>query len=570
VLCLALPALVAALVLAPAPQRALADAEDVLLASRNASGEQGNDDSHNSDISADGRFVAFHSRATNLVPGVTSGTNHVFRKDLQTGEVALVSCDAEGVEADAWSGSPSISADGRYVAFQSNATNLVPGLSGSDQIFRKDLETGGVTLASCNKSGTPGDGDSYMPDITPDGRFVAFWGDSTNLSATATSGNQVFRKDLETGGVVLCSANASGEPAESNAPAPSISADGRFVAFYSSATNLVPGGTFDWEVFRKDLKTKEIALVSSDALGDEGNATSSSPAMTPDGRFVSFQSYATNLVSPATGDQQVFRKELLAPTTFYFAEGYTGAGFQEYLCLGQPVNAPLDVVVTFMFRDGTTQEESYAVPALSRLTVDVNAVVGAGREVSVKCQAEYPFITERPMYFDYASAGGHWTGGHDVVGASSTSLSWYFAEGYTGPGFDEWICVLNPGGETADLTRLPDPGGGREGGEGALRARPFARLLPGQRHAGRRHLLHLAQAGVIPAGGGGEAHVLLLQRHRGIGLDRGPLRRGRPVPGHTVLLRGGHHADGLRGVAHPAEPGRLRDHRQGHLHDEDR
>ncbi|RJP34472.1 MAG: hypothetical protein C4536_02750 [Actinobacteria bacterium] len=139
-------------------------------------------------------------------------------------------------------------------------------------------------------------------------------------------------------------------------------------------------------------------------------------------------------------------------TTWYFAEGYTGAGFQEYLCLGQPVEAPISVDVTYLFKDGTSLERTYDVPALSRRTINVNQEVGPDREVSIKCEAAYPFIAERPMYFDYTGGGGQWTGGHDTVGASSPSLDWYFAEGYTGPGFDEWICVLNPGDQPADLT----------------------------------------------------------------------------------------------------------------------
>ncbi len=138
--------------------------------------------------------------------------------------------------------------------------------------------------------------------------------------------------------------------------------------------------------------------------------------------------------------------------TVYFAEGYTGAGFQEYLCLGNAGIEPLTVEVTYLFTDGTTLERSYVVPALSRLTVNVNSEVGPDRDVSIKCEADAPFVAERPMYFDYTGAGESWTGGTDAVGASGTSDTWYFAEGYTGAGFDEWVCVLNPGNVEASLT----------------------------------------------------------------------------------------------------------------------
>jgi len=137
---------------------------------------------------------------------------------------------------------------------------------------------------------------------------------------------------------------------------------------------------------------------------------------------------------------------------FYFAEGYTGEGFQEYLCLGQPGDTPLEVKVTYLFNGEPSMEKLYTVPPHSRLTIDVNAVVGTGKEVSIKCQADYPFVSERPMYFNYTGGGGQWTGGHDAVGASLPAKTWYFAEGYTGPGFEEWICVLNPADTKADLT----------------------------------------------------------------------------------------------------------------------
>jgi len=137
---------------------------------------------------------------------------------------------------------------------------------------------------------------------------------------------------------------------------------------------------------------------------------------------------------------------------FYFAEGYTGTNFMEWLCLGNPGDEFVDVDVTYLFKDGTTQEENYGVPARSRVTLSVNSEAGQGREVSIKCTSGAPFVAERPMYFDYTGAGEHWTGGHDAVGATSPSEVWYFAEGYTGPGFDEYICVLNPGDDPASLT----------------------------------------------------------------------------------------------------------------------
>jgi hypothetical protein len=138
-----------------------------------------------------------------------------------------------------------------------------------------------------------------------------------------------------------------------------------------------------------------------------------------------------------------------ASTTFYFAEGYTGSGFQEYLCLGNPQPREARVAVTYLFPGGTSMARLVFIPAESRLTLFVNADVGADREVSVQLESDAGIVGERPMYFTY---NGAWPGGHDAMGVPAPSTIWYFAEGYTGTGFEEWICVLNPGNTRADLT----------------------------------------------------------------------------------------------------------------------
>ncbi len=135
-------------------------------------------------------------------------------------------------------------------------------------------------------------------------------------------------------------------------------------------------------------------------------------------------------------------------TSFYFAEGYTGAGFSTYLCLQNPGGAAATAHITYMFPDGTTREEDVPIGPTSRETVDVNAAVGQDREVSIKIEADVPIVAERPMYFNYEGA---WTGGHDVVGATSPNTSFYFAEGYTGAAeFDEFLCLSNPNATLAN------------------------------------------------------------------------------------------------------------------------
>ncbi|MDY6794551.1 MAG: DUF5719 family protein [Actinomycetota bacterium] len=167
-----------------------------------------------------------------------------------------------------------------------------------------------------------------------------------------------------------------------------------------------------------------------------------------EGTAYEYQATAHNSAGWAYGDTGTF--ETAAPSyAFYFAEGCTGAGFQEYICLGNPGEEEATATITYLFPDGDTSDQQVSIPALSRTTINVNGMVGPDREVSARVVSPDPIVAERPMYFVYEGA---WSGGHDVVGSTSTSENWYFAEGYTGAGFSEWICVLNPGGEDAEMT----------------------------------------------------------------------------------------------------------------------
>ncbi|MDY6796939.1 MAG: IPT/TIG domain-containing protein [Actinomycetota bacterium] len=136
------------------------------------------------------------------------------------------------------------------------------------------------------------------------------------------------------------------------------------------------------------------------------------------------------------------------PRGLGFAEGYTGEGFQEFLCLGNDQAYDVEARVLYLFPDSTYMERQVTVPSRARVTLNVNGDVGPGREVSALIFTDLEIVAERPMYFDYRGA---WRGGHDAMASPYTSKQWFFAEGYTGAGFDEWICVLNPGDEEADL-----------------------------------------------------------------------------------------------------------------------
>jgi poly-gamma-glutamate synthesis protein (capsule biosynthesis protein) len=132
--------------------------------------------------------------------------------------------------------------------------------------------------------------------------------------------------------------------------------------------------------------------------------------------------------------------------TWYFAEGTTRSGFNEWICLFNPSARATAAHLTFMLTDGKTVRKDYSLKPSSRTTVDVGNEVPKGSDVSVKVDADSPVVAERPMYFRY---NGVWTGGHDVVGAAAPQTAWYFAEGTCRPGFDPYICVQNPGGGDA-------------------------------------------------------------------------------------------------------------------------
>jgi len=158
-------------------------------------------------------------------------------------------------------------------------------------------------------------------------------------------------------------------------------------------------------------------------------------------------------ISPVIADHTVvvtFKEIPVTTYSFYFAEGYTGPNFQEYLCLSNPNTTTASANVTYLFSDGTTKAASYTVPATGRYTVNVNSEVGANKEVSMKVLSDTAnLVAERPMYFNY---NGVWTGGSDAIGATAPNTSWYFAEGTTLPNFDEYVTVLNPGDTAASLT----------------------------------------------------------------------------------------------------------------------
>ncbi len=286
--------------------------------------------------SANGRFVAFHSFASNLTPLLDNNGRHdVFVRDLETGTTTLVSVNLAGTgAANGDSQKPVISADGRYVAFESTASNLVAtDTTTTSDIFVRDLQTGTTTLVSVNSSGTgPGSQESLGPVISANGRVVAFRSFASNLVANDNnSAIDVFARDLQTGTTSLVSRNASGAASgngpsfttnlpKDKAPRAWISKDGRFVVFESQATDLVSlsdlnGPTTD--VFMRDLQTNTTTLLSVNKFGTgSGNAGGGEPVIAGNGRFVFFQSSSTDLAGNVSGfSVDLFVRDLQTNTT---------------------------------------------------------------------------------------------------------------------------------------------------------------------------------------------------------------------------------------------------------------
>lgn len=265
-----------------------------------SAGAEGDGFSRYPSISSNGRYVAFESNSTNFAANDTNTYTDIFVHDRQTGETSRVSVSSNGTQATSSSRSPSISTDGRFVAWESNANNLVAGdMNGDPDVFLKDRQTGTTTLISVSSSGVQGANSSSDPSMSPDGRFVAFGSSSSNLVANDSNGfgNDIFLRDRQNNTTTLVSVSMTGGTGDGESYDPTVSADGRFVVFTSDSTDLVPNDTNGRrDVFVRDMQTGEISRVSVSNSGMQGNDQSLYSTISTDGRFINFESDATNLV----------------------------------------------------------------------------------------------------------------------------------------------------------------------------------------------------------------------------------------------------------------------------------
>ncbi|HSH03023.1 MAG TPA: hypothetical protein VLL52_10935 [Anaerolineae bacterium] len=268
-------------------------------------GSESNGRSLDPTISANGRYIAFTSYATNLVPDDTNLSRDIFLHDRQTGLTELVSLTHTGQQSNNISMKPSLSSDGRYIVFVSEATNLVPNDNNNNQdIFIRDRLQQTTKRISHNDDGVEGNSNSYNPVISANGRYIIYASSSHNLVPNDTNGvNDIFRHDLATNTTILISQNEQGIIGNGHSQYPDISADGRYITYYSQATNLVPNDNNQaFDIFWHDTVTNQTVRASRDSNGREANDSSFYQALSGNGRYITFMSYATNLVPTDTNN----------------------------------------------------------------------------------------------------------------------------------------------------------------------------------------------------------------------------------------------------------------------------
>jgi len=286
----------------------------VSVASVSSTGEKANGDSDDPALDRSGRHVAFASTATNLVDGDVNGVQDIFLHDRRTATTVRVSVASDGTEADGQSQQPWISSNGRLVVFASDATNLVEGDTNDRMdIFLHDMVSGATQRVSQAFDGSEADADSFLPVLSGNGRWLAFLSEARNMVAIdGNASRDVFLRDLRTGAIEMVSVATDGSVSDGHSDRLSISANGRRVAFDSRGQNLDPADQHvGLDVFVRDRVKHTTKLMSLPADGAAADGDSVQPALSANGRWLAFSSAATNLVG---GDgnlaSDVFRMKL--------------------------------------------------------------------------------------------------------------------------------------------------------------------------------------------------------------------------------------------------------------------
>ncbi|MDQ4094651.1 MAG: hypothetical protein M3174_00370 [Actinomycetota bacterium] len=283
----------------------------------NSRGEQGNSHSFEPTLSANGRYVGFQSVASNLshvrLPDDSKSTVRSYVHDRKTKTTSLVGLSSDGEVANDHTAALDLSSDGRFAVFDSSASNLVPDDRdpGSD-VFVRDLFLGTTSYVSKSSREHPGNDGSFEPSISGNGRYVAFSSAASNLVRGDDNGaDDVFVRDRARGSTVRVSVGTDGQEADGLSFGPAIAARATVVTFVSRATNLARGYSPADDVYAHNFKTGRTRLVSTSLRGEEANDHSLRPRPSADGRLVAFTSRASDLTVRDTngvGDQFVWRR----------------------------------------------------------------------------------------------------------------------------------------------------------------------------------------------------------------------------------------------------------------------
>ena len=358
-------------------------------------------------LTPDGRYVVFMSSATGLVTNSLPGQYHLYERDLQAGTTTLVDSDTNNI------GSllsdmpvPCLSADGRFVAFEAPDGNLVPlDRNRAYDVFVRDLVAGATELVSVRDAALPclaADGPSQISlfSVSADGRYAAFSSDADDLVDNDTNGfRDVFIRDLVAGTNLLVSVAPDGvTPGDNFSFGPSLSSDGRYVAFTSSADNLVPGDTNKAEdVFVRDMQAGTTVLVSVNTNGTgPGNADSYSPTISATGRYVLFTSAANNLAAGPFRGANLFWRDMQAGVTY----GLTTNGFN-----GAAMSSDGRFVAVL---DGNTTSVLYVWDTQSGSRVYTNKATGVSTVAISPDGQRVIYWTSAGLYAGDVAAGTNW------------------------------------------------------------------------------------------------------------------------------------------------------------------
>jgi Tol biopolymer transport system component len=387
-------------------------------------------------ISGSGRYVVFETNSPNLVPGDTNTETDVFVRDRKTGKTERVSLRSNGRQANSWSGYASISANGRFVSFTSDASNLVRGdTNGVQDIFVHDRRTGRTTRISVDRRGRQGNDDSSSSDISATGRYVIFTSVATDLVRNDENGYEdLFVHDRVTGTTRLVSVRSNGRQANApvgNIDPGSISADGRFITFGSTASNLVKNDdNAVADVFVRDRVARTTRRMSVSSAGDEGNGASQDPAISGDGKYVAFSSDATNLFgTDANGERDIFVHNRNRGTTRRISVSSADEeadGYSSYASISADGRyVAFDSFAENLVADDTNNATDVFIRDRKRRTTVRVSLTNAGGEGDM--ESSYVFISANGRFVAFQSSAT------DLVGNDTNATTDIYVRGPLGP-----------------------------------------------------------------------------------------------------------------------------------------